>query len=234
MIRSRLILPGQSVASDPYAADLILLAHLHGMTDETGNYTLTNAGADLDTGEYKFSPSSYYFDNTYPTHIALDTTLSVPSTDYWTAEGWCLISNSVTSTDLAFQVMQRGGAVWRIGTFGPTDLSQKGTVLGGLDSALTSDEYNLLNPTKGTWHHFAVCNGPADGSGYCVKLYWDGSPVAPPGLIWQSNLGLEMKYIGWDAKIGYLWYGNIAEIRITRACRYTSAFTPPTAPFPDP
>ena len=84
----------------------------------------------------------------------------------------------------------------------------------------------------GNWHHIAVVR---NGSSWA--LYVDG--VSRATNTWSGTIadipyvpyiGRDQYYSGIEARD---FPGYIDELRITKVCRYTSDFTPPTAAFPD-
>lgn len=81
---------------------------------------------------------------------------------------------------------------------------------------------------NGQWRHVAVCRL---GSLFYVWVDGNpasGSPAVNAGPISQrGNVGV----LSFGSTSGNVWPGLIDEIRVSRGCRYTTAFTPPTAPF---
>ena len=85
---------------------------------------------------------------------------------------------------------------------------------------------------KNAWHHIALTR-----SGETVRLFVDGVQEASE----TSSVSLDLAYDGGEMLIGRHWDGTdsdyqefIDEIRITKGvARYTAAFTPPTAAFPN-
>ncbi len=82
-----------------------------------------------------------------------------------------------------------------------------------------------------TWTHVAVVR---EGTGTNqTKIYIGGSLVATGTVATDFNQTNPM-YIGADRTGGSALNGYIDDLRITKGfARYTAAFTPPTAAFPD-
>lgn len=82
--------------------------------------------------------------------------------------------------------------------------------------------------TTGVWYHAAVCK-----EGTACRLYLDGALEASgtfSGSVATNTLPFR---IGRDpTNTGRDLNGWLSEVRMTEAARYTTAFTPPTAPFP--
>lgn len=98
---------------------------------------------------------------------------------------------------------------------------------------------SVTNYADGNWHHVAVTK---DASQLC-RMFVDGNLIGSataPSLSVQNAAPIT---VGYDANYGRYFNGNIDDVRITQsnaasggtsaACRYTAAFTPPTAQFPD-
>ena len=90
--------------------------------------------------------------------------------------------------------------------------------------------------TQYGWMHVAIVGAPASGSGHFVTVYRNGSPVVtvsmttmPFGLI-QSSANI----IVGETVNGSTYDVDIDDIRYSNGVRrYTSSFTPPTAPLTD-
>ena len=82
--------------------------------------------------------------------------------------------------------------------------------------------------TTGTWFHVAVVRNSSN-----VKFYVNGINISGAGATnsnsYSGNINIANAVTGTSALNGY-----IDDFRITKdVARYTSNFTPPTAPFPD-
>jgi len=110
-----------------------------------------------------------------------------------------------------FQIGHRSGATW------------------GLAKSFTAwVAYASALPSLDTWHHVAVTR-----AGTAVKVFLDGAVVGT-GTSSATFLSASSCRIGgasWGSSING---GYVDEVRITNGiARYTAAFTPPDAPFPD-
>jgi hypothetical protein len=94
---------------------------------------------------------------------------------------------------------------------------------------------NSLNtgfiPVVDTWYAFAVCvNALNVANG--LKVFIDGNIVAQavPPVVGVSSAALFR--IGNDANQNQGWNGQVDEVRITRALRYSANYIPAVTPFP--
>jgi len=107
----------------------------------------------------------------------------------------------------------------------------------GMDSSrklyLYSNNY-LLNPATtlalNTWHYVAAIR-----LGSTLQLFLNGVSLGTAANSQNfSNSSLAVgSVLPTSGSASQFWSGYIDELRITKAARYTSNFTPPTAPFPD-
>jgi hypothetical protein len=221
------------VASDPLFADVSLLLHMNGtngstsFADSSGNaLTVTaNGAADVSTAESKFGGAAASFDGSGYLSVADDPALDLSGTDFC-IELWAY-PNALASTAA---LVSQGTAetvenCWSLEPSG-ADLAffaSQGDPSGTIDFVLSGSL-----PT-GQWSHVAVtCESGT------ARLFINGSLASSASLDIASTAGTPLI-------IGAGWYDPatrgadcyIDELRITKAARYTSAFTPPDAPFPD-
>jgi hypothetical protein len=192
-----------------------------GIFDNTGKNNLETVGdAQIDTTTKKYGTGSMEFDGTGD-WLKLFTTpnITLGSGDF-TFEGWIYL-NTVSGAQIIFDqrpasnqgvypVLYMNGAAmtWYINS----------------SAAITSS-----NLSTSTWYHFAIVR--SSGS---TKLYIDGTQSGSTYSDTNNYLA-SRSYIGISAfdETGGL-NGYIDDLRITKGvARYTSAFTPPTAAFPD-
>jgi len=225
------------VPTDPNFASVSLLLHGDGTNGSTtiidsssSPKTVTAVGnAQISTAQSKFGGSSFAFDGSGDW-----LRLQAGVADYnfgsgdFTIEAWVYRLNTNTAAIYA----------------GQTDLANaaNSSVVFYVGAAATSDVYvgsgsysvTSPNPSTNTWAHIALCR-----SGGTLRSFLNGSVVAT-----NTNLGTNSVNIGSTANpptIGALnnngspLNGYIDDFRITKGgvARYTAAFTPPTAPFPD-
>ena len=102
-----------------------------------------------------------------------------------------------------------------------------------------------FTPTKGEWHHIALCKSKTDNS-YLCRYYYDGVFKS-----WGSGSGYSLNSNSFqplcqfdDRMVLFAQSGNnsggnrynyfkgyINEMRFSTVCRYKANFTPPTEPF---
>ncbi len=215
---------------DPYWQYVKILHHFNGpdgstqMFDATQRVWTTVGNAQLDTADKKFGESSLLLDGTGDyIYTAHDSDLSTNTGDF-TMEAWIklavlnrthMISNkrgSSSAEEHSFQVSPDNTVIGR--------LWGGGNPQGGVSS--------ISALTTGVWYHVAFCR-----TGTTLYLFIDGilqstafhgSPTANTAVF---NIGRD----GFDSSRNF--QGWIDEYRFTKGYnRYTSNFTPPTAPFP--
>jgi hypothetical protein len=224
-------------ASDPYFANVLLLAHMDGadasttFTDSsTSARTLTAVGnAQIDTAQSKFGGASGLFDGTgdYVT-AAYDANLAGWWETDFTIEGWVYVDVLKNEAGGAPAPMLAHGdpngttVYW---AFGP--ISTGALRLYYFNGAATSVTSGTTPVSTGSWQHIAMTL-----SGSTIKLWHEGAEVASAALS-----GTPQKSASYPLIIGQInnagHDGWIDEVRVTRGvARYTSAFTP-TGPFPN-
>jgi len=254
-----LITPGQPVPMDPYLyTNTVLLLHGDGANGSTtildsskvvgSPKTVTAVGnAQISTAQSKFGGASIAFDGTgdflsTPNNAAFD----FGSGDL-TIEAWVYIAaNSTADVNGA-----RGCSICNTWRTGSTDADLQGwtfTILGSTTTtgtALAFDTWNTPAATlyratttisQSTWHHVA-----ATVAGGTRRLFLNGSLISGATTTigsgyTQANVFASTMRVGNTPNTGYPLplNGYIDDLRITKGvARYTSNFTPPTAPFPD-
>lgn len=218
-------------STDPYFSNVSLLLHGDGANGSTtiidsspAPKTVTAFGnAQISTAQSKFGGASMYFDGS-------GDYLSVPSdqdlnfgSGSLTIEFWLNFSSVPTSFILLV-----------LGTTANTQLFITTRSNGqGLRFGLTGvGEYATATQAwaTGTWYHVALTR-----NGSSVKFYVNGIDVSDGVFSNTTNYsGALLLAGGYDASGISHFNGYIDDLRITKGiARYTSNFTPPTAPFPD-
>lgn len=229
---------------DPYWSNVVLLLHMDGaeggttFTDVVGHAVTANGSAHITTAASKFGGSSALFDGS-------SAYLSIPYQADWavgdsafTFEGW-------------FNVLNESGGcgAGTIFTQGPSGGSGSSYWFGfcgdgGQVAAYAEDSgagWQYANGTgnpgimsDGFWHHVAWVRQSGSDD---IDTYVDGAlaetTTLPAGntSLYDSTLPF---LIGAQSGPGTLYHGYMDELRITNGvARYTSGFTPPTAPFPN-
>ena len=215
---------GAAASGDPYWTSVLTLLHGEG---SNGSNTITDSSSfartwnvtgavQISTAAQKFGSSSISFPGTasYLT-FASASTLNIGTGDY-TVEGWI---NMIATTGTYQVVMDmRTNANFYL-------LINSSGVLTGFTST-----GGTITLSAGVWTHFALCrssgtlrlfvNGVQSGSNYT-----DSTSINP-------DSGSSSR-IGYDSGNAFPLYAYLDDFRVTKAARYTTTFTPPTATFLD-
>lgn len=216
------------VATDPLFADVQLLLRMDGtdgsqtiVDDSLNGYTPSSIDpqATLSTSVFKFGTASLFCNN-INLYEDQKVQYSVSSgstfgTGNFTIETWVRIgAGSFSSANVIFSP---GGAFNGLEWYGnTTQFYWRSTGTGAGSAPLTQD----------TWHHVAVVR-----VGTTVTIYLDG--VACGTTITDSLDYTSTSWaVGGRADNQYGLAGYIDDLRVTKAARYTSDFTPPTESYP--
>ena len=207
------------IQTDEYFAYVKLLAHFDidasdviGHTATTSNATVTDVQSQFGGKSLKINTSAGYANYAYAS--ASDSELPGD----FTIEFFVWLDNVVSEGVMigstasgGFQIGHRSGNTW------------------GLAKASTAWlAYAASMPSLDTWHHVAVVR-----SGTAIKIYLDGVQVAT-GTSSATFTGSTSVRVGGMSGLGSTTGAYFDEVRITKGiARYTAAFDPPTAPFPD-
>lgn len=221
---------GSAGGGDPNFASVTSLLHFDGadasttFTDVKGKTWIGAGNAQLDTALPKWGSAALLLDGSG------DYISTAGSSDYspigdFTCEAW--IRPSVIGS-IGVIASTRGSATgWQFQT------NADGTVTAGWWGSWSGSFFGLTSTTvlaTDTYYHVAWCKS---GSTYFLfvngNLEASGSPVGD----YASNTAT--LYIGYDPQFGGRYFqGSIDDFRITNGvARYTAAFTPPTAAFPN-
>jgi len=209
---------------DPDFASVSLLLHMDGTNGSTtftdsgpSGLTLTSVGgAQISTALSKFGGASGLFDG-------VDARVDLPSpitySGPYTIEGWVY-----NSTGFGFDGIASGRGVTN-GVVLRTDPDGK---LQFLNPSLA--EYSSTTALSlSTWHHVALTRNSSNVMTFWIDGIARGTVSGQSGDHVWGTVGAG-EYGGFAAEH---WPGHIDDMRWTAVCRYTSNFTPPTAPFPD-
>ena len=218
----------ERAGQDPHFWRVPLLLHCNGANngvafpDSSRSPKVTTRYGDTKTvtSESKFGGSCAYFDGTgdyiqYADSGDWHFGVSPFTIEWWAkkanATGYYMIISHISAGYYGFQVYHN--------TPGFT-LSAYNNNNGVSIGATCTQDTN--------WHHYAVC-----GDGTTVRLFQDGVVVGSGNQPNIGNASAVMRVgIDWDASSSP-FNGYLQDLRITKgAARYTSEFTPPTAPFP--
>ena len=229
------------VVVDPYFQSVALLLHMNGanaataFTDSSpGALTVTPSGdAKLSTTQAKFGSASAYFDGTGDYLTIPSSTIWTFGMGDWTVEFWIYLSSY-------------GGSITGGMVFGTVSGSTSGFAIhvGQNQSAFRvtsnasgtwADDLTVNTsggPALNTWTHMAVVR-----QGGNLTIYKDGASVGTRTGVSGYNYSnpSNLAIIGRFNDGTYLrdLSGYIDELRVSKLARYTAAFTPATAAFPD-
>ena len=210
------------------APSTVALLHCDGANAST---TVTDSGvllsnwtaagnAQISTAQSKFGGSSLYFDGTgdYITPTANSSNFAFGAGDF-TIEMW-VRPTTITGAD---RFLYDGRPSATQGAYPTVYIDGGGYLKLYVSSATRITSAGTLSVN--TWYHVAVCR-----SGTSTKIFVDGTQV---GSTWTDTT----VYLDAASRpiVGESFDGHLDEIRISKGvARYTSGFTPPTAPHPDP
>ena len=222
--------------------DTLLLLHCDGTNgstfiDDDNGFGRTrigfaaNGNAQIDTTQYKFSGSSAYFDGTNDwIEKGTDTLLDVATSTEFTYEMWIRpasvsgIKVLATNRDGNLPAGTFDISIWS-GSFGGTRTASILIEFGSGQYIITGNNVVSAN----TWHHIACVRDSSNN----IKIYVDGTDQTDYTQGTHANAYI----LNNDLAIGanpldiYDYQGHIDEFRVSDVCRYTSNFTPATAPF---
>ena len=238
----KVTLAKESVAADPYYNNVSLLLHGDGANGSTtivdssssANSVIANDGAQISTAiadPFGGSSGSIEFLSSPITGLSVDSPSSIFQfgTGDWTIEAWIYqrsqhnysslieIGNHLYSNAFTISIgSAHGFYVYSGGFYGP--------------------QVNVF--TLNTWQHVAVTR-----AGNALYFFLNGTIVgSSSGYSFTNNLtdstivsiGYTYGYVPSVNNTFYQCDGYIDDLRITKGvARYTSNFTPPTAPFPE-
>ena len=218
-----------SAGGDPYWANVSLLLRMDGsngsttFTDSSSNaFAITASGdAQISTIDPRFGTGSLTLDgNGDYLSTPADSAFAFGTGDY-TVECWVYVNSGNGNNGLfTFGAENAGLCVaivsgsWCMGFAGVSSGGSAG-VMGNVG-------------TTGTWQHLAVTR-----SGTYARMFIDGVQL---GDVFGSSTDLYSNQlrIGYYYNNAYAINARVDEFRVTKGiARYTSNFTPPTAPFPN-
>jgi hypothetical protein len=213
-------------SGDPYWSSVQLLLHmefqgLNYIFADSGpfNYASTAAGqAQVTTTRSKFGSGSGLFDGSSDRVVYADSDSWHFAAGDFTIESWVyIVSNGgvIASNQSAWYLYADNSQV--IFEFSPN----------GSNFTTITRASSISNAT---WAHVAVCRSGSD-----LRLFVDGVQAGATYSIGATSLfdSTGTMNIGNFVGTSSSWNGNLDEVRITKAARYTANFAPPTAAFPD-
>lgn len=227
---------------DAYASNISMLLHMDGSNNST---TFTDSGpnsiavtangdAKISTVQFKSGSSSGYFDGSgdYISVASGNNAFKFGTSDF-TVESWFYL----TGLPSGGQGTIFGDLRWAYGYNSGwyvcfTKASQKMELYYG---GTVYSAFNITGTTTvslNTWHHIAVTR-----SSGVFRIFLNGNLEATSGSTSQDYQNAESFKVGATYIDGMTNYfpGYVDELRVTKsAARYTSSFTVPIAPFPNP
>lgn len=220
---------------DPSWSSVSTLLHCDGsnggaITDQKGKTWTGNSGAAIDTGDQKFGTASLLFDGT-------DDYVTTPDhADFNFGSGdW--------TVEFFFKEASQGSTRQIIGHHSTTGEIDSSFILYSDTGVLTLSAYvgystytivGSSSHSTGTWYHVAAVR-----DGGTLRLFRNGASLGTISISGSLNDAAQPVTIGSVMSGGapafslYL-HGRVDEVRVTKGvARYTSAFTAPTAAFPD-
>jgi hypothetical protein len=218
--------PTTTIGNTTYTSNLLLTGTSGGVIDYHGTNNLETVGnvqlANRDP--YNANGKSIYFDGTGDyLNILVTPNMTFGSSDFtvetWvyptgvTAQQTLLYLNGNTSGYAALVLQIQSGALnlWMSST----------------GSAWSLQQGSIGTIVAGTWTHIAVTK-----SGTTMKVYINGTQAGTNYTVAQALMTTHtLNRIGVLNASTNLFTGFLKDLRITKAVRYTTAFTPPTAPL---
>jgi hypothetical protein len=236
-----------SFPKDPNFSNVSLLLHgdgTNGSTTITDNSpspkTVTAVGnAQISTAQSKFGGASIAFDGngdylTAPVNAAFEF-----GTGDFTVEAWIRIASfagngSIVNVASLGRGANGGAPLITCGWFFRVEAAT--IIFYRYDGTTETNLSRSYTFSTNTWYHVA-----ATRAGTSLRLFVDG---VQQGAAFTNSVSYNRIATGGsqDLHVGrglfgssgtYELNGNIDDLRITKAARYTANFTPPTAPFPD-
>ena len=164
------------------------------------------------TGNY----SSIYFDGSGD-YLDFPTSQTFSQQGSWTLEMW--LNPTASANSYVYSQVTTNFLQINLATNNYIYIDRSG--LGNIISSSTAIPYNA-------WTHIALVS---DGTN--MKLYFNGVQTGSSAAVGAQVASVTTTRIGAYQATGTLAYiGYIADLRLTKAARYTANFTPPTAPLP--
>lgn len=214
---------------DPLFDAVVLLAHFDGDDESTtfvdssnSGHTITAHGdAQLDTAQKKFGTASLLLDGVGD-YASIAASADFALTDEITIEGWIRPTDATQNKAIITLFTSNSNRI-TVGHLNDTLYfftavpgNSAIRIQGGTVADATQQHWALTKDDEGVW-----------------RLFLDGVLL---GTSTTTNFPADAALavaIGAGAAGDVTFAGHQDEVRITRACRYTAAFAPPSAPFPD-
>lgn len=223
-------------STDPSFVNVVLLAHMNGVdaspsfidSSASAKTITANGNAKLSTAAAKFGSACGLFDGvgdylSVPNHADFDF-----GSGNFTIEGWV---RRQALPDVVFGLVSKRSST---ANFAPFNLEMKNTGALTAQVSTTGSSWVTISGSIGmplnVYPHIALVR-----DGVTLRLFVDGVPdgtAAVSGALMTNADPLIIGAASSAAEFGF--DGRLDEFRITKGvARYTSAFTPPSAPFPN-
>ena len=201
-----------------------------GIFDNTSKNNLETVGnAQIDTATKKYGTGSMEFDGTDDRLVMATSPNYAFGTGDFTIEAWVNSDNVSTPSERGY--LQTSASVGGLSTsytggvaiyFGNPGNGAVRVLINGTGFSTSAGAIST-----GTWFHIALTRQ----SGTCT-IWINGASSATTTN--AANLTAQNLCIGGYYSTSYLYDGYLDDLRITKGvARYTTTFTPPTAPFPN-
>jgi hypothetical protein len=179
--------------------------------------------AQVDTAQSKFGGASALFDGTGDRLVVSNVSSFNWNTNNWTIEFWVRPQTN-NSFDMWAGIWGSDSSLRNMffGTNSSLNPAFYYTTSSLSTSNITSNDVLSTN----TWYHVALVASTNN-----IKIYVDGVEKAAVGSRPTLNTPTYDFTLGENFSGGDGYNGHIDEVRISNTARYTSTFTPPTAPF---
>ena len=203
-----------------------------GIIDNTAKNDLQTVGnAQISTTQSKFGGSSMYFDGTGDYLTRPNSNLLQLANGPFTIEFWYL-TNTTSPPNFGYACIVGMQQVSGNGGWGVWQLNQ--TISFFIDGGASSFSTGNVITSTSVWYHVAVTRDSSNN----MKIFINGVQEGSQSSVSFSNntsqpltVGAITTATGWNEN--YYVNGYIDDLRITKGiARYTSNFTPPSAPFP--
>lgn len=221
---------------DPYWSSVVLLLHGDGPNSSTAiadnsaskKAMTANGSAQISTAQSKFIGSSILLNGTTDYVSTPDSADFAFGAGNYTVEAWIRTAASVTSTQIICGQWGSTLLSWNLGVGNGNTLLLESSTTGAYQAPRDLVSAASVVPIS-TWSHVAMTR-----NGNVYTLWRDGSSVGTltiSGTLFDSS---NQMIVGAGTGPQQYFAGNINGLRITKGiARYTAAFTPPVAPFPN-
>lgn len=222
---SLVYLDGTATISMTFVArNTLFLAHFNtagGLTDATGNSTLTGTGSPaISTAQSKFGAGSLLLNGTSQ-YLTVNNAPALGSGD-WTIECFLYPNTSPGNSNGEVYIDSGGSGTANAGYTPRIRWLNAGLSIYDQSNNNTAAANGVV--TNGAWHHMAVVK-----KGTVETLYIDGIAVAT--VTNTGNYSKTSAVIGRTPGYSYYISCYMNEFRISNIARYSGTFTPPAAAF---